>query len=127
MAKIDPTMIVKLATQSIGSATPRSPSSLMPNTSKTTLIIPKAPTFRITPERSALAGEGAAGCASGTHPCKGMMHAFTPKPVSYTHLRAHETRHDLVCRLLLEKKKQTKENQKYINQSKNNINKTNKT
>src|SRR5659263_706299 len=28
-------------------------------------------------------------------------------PVSYTHLRAHETRHDLVCRLLLEKKKNT--------------------
>ena len=25
--------------------------------------------------------------------------------VSYTHLRAHETRHDIVCRLLLEKKK----------------------
>ena len=24
--------------------------------------------------------------------------------VSYTHLRAHETREDLVCRLLLEKK-----------------------
>src|SRR5450759_6012579 len=32
----------------------------------------------------------------------------TPIPVSYTHLRAHETRHDLVCRLLLEKKKHTK-------------------
>src|SRR5659263_69547 len=28
-----------------------------------------------------------------------------PTTVSYTHLRAHETRHDLVCRLLLEKKK----------------------
>ena len=28
-----------------------------------------------------------------------------PSTVSYTHLRAHETRHDLVCRLLLEKKK----------------------
>src|SRR5450756_790224 len=28
--------------------------------------------------------------------------------VSYTHLRAHETRHELVCRLLLEKKKKTK-------------------
>ena len=28
--------------------------------------------------------------------------------VSYTHLRAHETRHDLVCRLLLEKKKKTR-------------------
>ena len=25
--------------------------------------------------------------------------------VSYTHLRAHETRHELICRLLLEKKK----------------------
>src|SRR5450756_522316 len=31
--------------------------------------------------------------------------ASRPAPVSYTHLRAHETRHDLVCRLLLEKKK----------------------
>jgi len=30
---------------------------------------------------------------------------FTQRAVSYTHLRAHETRHDLVCRLLLEKKK----------------------
>src|SRR5660397_283766 len=27
-------------------------------------------------------------------------------PVSYTHLRAHETKANLVCRLLLEKKKQ---------------------
>src|SRR5659263_716262 len=34
---------------------------------------------------------------------KGLPHLFNP--VSYTHLRAHETRHDLVCRLLLEKKK----------------------
>ncbi len=30
------------------------------------------------------------------------------EPVSYTHLRAHETREDLVCRLLLEKKKKKK-------------------
>ena len=29
----------------------------------------------------------------------------TTKTVSYTHLRAHETEADLVCRLLLEKKK----------------------
>ena len=29
----------------------------------------------------------------------------TMNPVSYTHLRAHETEADLVCRLLLEKKK----------------------
>ena len=30
------------------------------------------------------------------------------QPVSYTHLRAHETVLDLVCRLLLDKKKNTK-------------------
>ena len=29
------------------------------------------------------------------------------QPVSYTHLRAHETVLDIVCRLLLEKKKKT--------------------
>src|SRR5674476_1615851 len=32
-------------------------------------------------------------------------HARTVVPVSYTHLRAHETGRNLVCRLLLEKKK----------------------
>src|SRR5450759_5444837 len=31
----------------------------------------------------------------------------SPETVSYTHLRAHETRHDIVCRLLLEKNKIT--------------------
>src|SRR5450756_159836 len=31
-----------------------------------------------------------------------MTRATSSTPVSYTHLRAHETRHDLVCRLLLE-------------------------
>ena len=33
-------------------------------------------------------------------------------PVSYTHLRAHETGRNLVCRLLLEKKKKMKQNKK---------------
>ena len=33
---------------------------------------------------------------------------LTFQPVSYTHLRAHETVLDLVCRLLLEKKKKQK-------------------
>ena len=43
------------------------------------------------------------------------------EPVSYTHLRAHETVLDLVCRLLLEKKKQyntsasTRKNNKHTN------------
>src|SRR5450756_2867799 len=42
--------------------------------------------------------------------------------VSYTHLRAHETRHDLVCRLLLEKKKKkdTVKRPKKTIQNKNN-------
>ena len=35
----------------------------------------------------------------------GQLRAFGPDAVSYTHLRAHETVLDLVCRLLLEKKK----------------------
>src|SRR5450756_2856472 len=52
-------------------------------------------------------------------------------PVSYTHLRAHETRHDLVCRLLLEKKKKNKnlsnitqqDNEKQRNKNKHTKNK----
>ena len=44
----------------------------------------------------------AAGRAAGL----GNMRIFTQRgPVSYTHLRAHETVLDLVCRLLLEQKK----------------------
>src|SRR5450756_1359954 len=39
-----------------------------------------------------------------TSTCRHLTRRGIP-PVSYTHLRAHETRHDLVCRLLLEKKK----------------------
>ena len=34
-----------------------------------------------------------------------MLSMENPSPVSYTHLRAHETPEHLVCRLLLEKKK----------------------
>ena len=36
---------------------------------------------------------------------KFVINGFYPEAVSYTHLRAHETEADLVCRLLLEKKK----------------------
>ena len=35
----------------------------------------------------------------------GITNEAVLEAVSYTHLRAHETREDLVCRLLLEKKK----------------------
>eukprot|EP00825_Cyclidium_porcatum_P029123 TRINITY_DN3117_c0_g1_i1.p1 TRINITY_DN3117_c0_g1~~TRINITY_DN3117_c0_g1_i1.p1 ORF type:complete len:307 (+),score=75.41 TRINITY_DN3117_c0_g1_i1:524-1444(+) len=38
--------------------------------------------------------------------------SYYTNAVSYTHLRAHETRHDLVCRLLLEKKKKTSNNKR---------------
>ena len=38
----------------------------------------------------------------------GMGNQVVTEAVSYTHLRAHETVLDLVCRLLLEKKKKNK-------------------
>ena len=38
-----------------------------------------------------------------------VLHPMGWDAVSYTHLRAHETVLDLVCRLLLEKKKHTKQ------------------
>src|SRR5665648_946169 len=42
----------------------------------------------------------------GVAPCTAMVlvwgYLAKGNPVSYTHLRAHETRHDIVCRLLLE-------------------------
>ena len=48
--------------------------------------------------------------------------ANTIVPVSYTHLRAHETVLDLVCRLLLEKKKTTQDKQDVICTEKTNNN-----
>src|SRR5674476_1634313 len=41
-----------------------------------------------------------------------LVRAHKIMTVSYTHLRAHETGRNLVCRLLLEKKKKTKKNKK---------------
>ena len=38
-----------------------------------------------------------------------------PNTVSYTHLRAHETGRNLVCRLLLEKKKSVKQKSGFEN------------
>src|SRR5450759_2286103 len=43
------------------------------------------------------------GAGSTRQPFAFFITAALLYPVSYTHLRAHETRHDLVCRLLLEK------------------------
>ena len=44
-----------------------------------------------------------------------MTNSESVLPVSYTHLRAHETVLDLVCRLLLEKKNQTQSLLKFSN------------
>src|SRR5664280_1929937 len=60
-----------------------------------------------TPERVADGRVAGAGHSSGPrhHACS--ERGESPGTVSYTHLRAHETVLDLVCRLLLEKKKKT--------------------
>ena len=51
------------------------------------------------------------GRETGTAATAGLPAAggISARPVSYTHLRAHETVLDLVCRLLLEKKKKKKQ------------------
>ena len=49
------------------------------------------------------------------------------EPVSYTHLRAHETVLDLVCRLLLEKKKKQKTNNIFLKKLNKNRTTTTKT
>ena len=46
---------------------------------------------------------------------------LVPVPVSYTHLRAHETVLDLVCRLLLEKKTQHTTHNTHCNLNSTNI------
>src|SRR5450756_2913247 len=57
------------------------------------------------------------GMGCGMHGMHGMYGMYDDYgPVSYTHLRAHETRHDLVCRLLLEKKKKQEESTKLMQQ-----------
>src|SRR5450756_2766674 len=48
-------------------------------------------------------GEATSDRSPGGTPGFGRLRLRGAVTVSYTHLRAHETRHDLVCRLLLEK------------------------
>ena len=57
--------------------------------------------------RIAVLGTGAVGTTLGT---RLVETGHEVRPVSYTHLRAHETVLDLVCRLLLAKKKHTTHN-----------------
>jgi hypothetical protein len=51
-----------------------------PRKSKNTRTIPYTPVLIITPDMSAETFDGAAGCASGSQMCRGMMPALMPKP-----------------------------------------------
>ena len=69
----------------------------------------------MTPTRNGHAeGLAKAFCAKSGASTAAAIEAGTLSAVSYTHLRAHETVLDIVCRLLLEKKK-TKDNNKKQN------------
>ena len=57
------------------------------------------------PDRGRGAGIGMHAQRCGIHQTVHPVKNIGQGPVSYTHLRAHETVLDLVCRLLLEKKK----------------------
>src|SRR5665648_1112966 len=61
-----------------------------------------SPNIHVFDSRSSALGLGVLAWAAAEWANQGLS------AVSYTHLRAHETRHDLVCRLLLEKKKKKK-------------------
>src|SRR5450759_5789355 len=54
------------------------------------------------------AAQARVACSTGAASMTQVATAYR-RTVSYTHLRAHETRHDLVCRLLLEKKKKNED------------------
>ena len=53
-----------------------------PSKSNVTRSVPYSAVFSITPLNRADTGEGAAGCASGSHTCSGTRPAFAPKPNS---------------------------------------------
>eukprot|EP00658_Telonema_sp_P-2_P040566 TRINITY_DN29004_c0_g1_i3.p2 TRINITY_DN29004_c0_g1~~TRINITY_DN29004_c0_g1_i3.p2 ORF type:complete len:110 (-),score=25.66 TRINITY_DN29004_c0_g1_i3:93-422(-) len=68
--------------------------------------------FPLFPSLGVGLGASSAALSGASHPGGGprtIVPSFSPYsaliPVSYTHLRAHETPEHLVCRLLLEKKK----------------------
>src|SRR5450756_3055258 len=72
----------------------------LPDVHRTRFAVPSEPTSDVSPSSSPIAD-------SSTSFDSETITATARGSVSYTHLRAHETRHDIVCRLLLEKKKTT--------------------
>src|SRR5660397_277625 len=76
-----------------------------PRNTSTTWCPPRRPPSRYTQDSAFWA------CSVASYHCGGSKHTSQfPQSwsVSYTHLRAHETKANLVCRLLLEKKKKKK-------------------
>src|SRR5674476_455363 len=59
---------------------------------------------RVAPSELCAVGSGRLRCGRAVTSSAAHRHGVDA-PVSYTHLRAHETGRNLVCRLLLEKKK----------------------
>jgi hypothetical protein len=57
----------------------------------------------ITPLISADTGEGAAGCASGSHTCSGRMPALAPKPNTASRKPTEAQNGDSVCARMLAK------------------------
>src|SRR5665647_315844 len=84
------------------SATPREPTDgtrVLDRPRRNVAAVPTTTTASVSATR---------GCyRCGTRRPVGAHRRPPPPPVSYTHLRAHETDSYLVCRLLLEKKKNT--------------------
>eukprot|EP00657_Telonema_sp_P-1_P007905 TRINITY_DN28279_c0_g1_i1.p1 TRINITY_DN28279_c0_g1~~TRINITY_DN28279_c0_g1_i1.p1 ORF type:complete len:126 (-),score=37.56 TRINITY_DN28279_c0_g1_i1:10-387(-) len=74
-----------------------------------TAVIPSAELYTVNPRCTPFCDSSTRGMVSVSHSAWGGIRGFrTTVTVSYTHLRAHETVLDLVCRLLLEKKNKTK-------------------
>src|SRR5660397_284733 len=71
-------------------------------------VAPSVSTSRSCP-RSRFFARGSAAVTFANPPDSTMSSRDLSGPVSYTHLRAHETKANLVCRLLLEKKKKKKQ------------------
>ena len=63
-----------------------------------------------------VSAQGRRGLARQRHRSHAVSRPYDQSPVSYTHLRAHETVLDLVCRLLLENKKNNNKKKKLISQ-----------
>src|SRR5450759_5840196 len=81
----------------------RPPNLVLAGTATLLLLLLACTAVEAAPQRDAPPGQHRPQHGEGQHHRHGALSrddAVAVMPVSYTHLRAHETRHDLVCRLL---------------------------